>query len=71
MSNRKWQAGIRKPCPICGQFYATGAETPAPTCGHPNCIRKARELGLAITPVQPIPPPTRKRVKKSPRGKST
>jgi len=48
---------IDEVCPICRTTYQTSKELPAPTCGHPNCIREARERGLPITPQLPLPVP--------------
>jgi len=36
---------IDEVCPICQAKYQTSKEAPAPTCGHPNCIREARAQG--------------------------
>ena len=37
---------VPRVCPICQAKYQTSNERPAPTCGHPNCIREARDRGL-------------------------
>ena len=57
-------------CPICRQDYDTSQTRPAPTCGHPSCIRAARERGLPFTTPPAILPETTKNVRKRKTGKS-
>lgn len=42
-------------CPICGKPYQVAEEAPEPTCGDPNCVRKARSQGLPFAPGQRQP----------------
>jgi len=46
-------------CPICQVTYVTPKETPAPICGHPNCIREARAQGkpFVVPPGKPVGSP--------------
>ncbi len=62
---------IERVCPICNRRYQTPQEKPAPTCGDPFCIRKARARGLPITAQPPLPTQKPKKPKKPKKGKST